>query len=144
MSTIKEVAVFAENKLGQMAIITKVLADAGVNIRWVTIATTETFGVIKFLVDRCDEAFAALRQKGFTVSLIDVLAIEVPDKPGGLFEVADTLRKNAVNVENASGFVTQSQKRAVLLIEVKDIDRAEQVLKKKRLRLLGADEALKL
>ncbi|HRZ94220.1 MAG TPA: ACT domain-containing protein, partial [Candidatus Paceibacterota bacterium] len=114
------------------------------NIRWVTIATTETFGVIKFLVDRCDEAFAALRQKGFTVSLIDVLAIEVPDKPGGLFEVADTLRKNAVNVENASGFVTQSQKRAVLLIEVKDIDRAEQVLKKKRLRLLGADEALKL
>jgi hypothetical protein len=53
MSAVNLIAVFAENQLGQMARITRVLADAGVNIRWVTIATNETLGVIKFLVDKC-------------------------------------------------------------------------------------------
>jgi len=140
MSSVKVVAIFAENKLGQMARITKILADAGINIRWVTIATSETFGVLKVLVDKCDLACQSLKQHGFTVSLVEVLAVEVEDKPGGLHAVADCLTRNKVNIENSSGFI--SGKRAVLLIEVKDLDRARQVLEKHKFRLLTQEEIL--
>ncbi|MGA2603189.1 MAG: ACT domain-containing protein [Verrucomicrobiia bacterium] len=142
MSAVNLIAVFAENQLGQMARITKVLADAGVNIRWVTIATNETLGVIKFLVDKCDLAYRSLHGKGWTVSLVEVLAIEVEDKPGGLHAVADCLSRNHINVENSSGFV--SNNRAVLLIEVQDVAGARQILAKQPLRLLSQEEILTL
>ena len=142
MSAVNLIAVFAENQLGQMARITKVLADAGVNIRWVTIATNERLGVIKFLVDKCDLAYKGLQGKGWTVSLVEVLAIEVEDKPGGLHAVADCLARNQINVENSSGFV--SNNRAVLLIEVQDIAGARQILTKQTLRLLSQEEILTL
>jgi hypothetical protein len=142
MSAVKQVAVFAENKLGQMARITKVLADASINIRWVTIATNESFGVIKFLVDRCDLANQRLKENGFTVSLIDVLAIEVQDKPGGLYAVADCLAQNHINVHNSSGFV--SNNRAVLLIEVQDVNQARQLLQNQKVHLLSQEEVMNL
>jgi hypothetical protein len=142
MSAVNLIAVFAENQLGQMGRITKVLAEAGVNIRWVTIATNETLGVIKFLVDKCDVAYQRLHEKGWTVSLVEVLAIEVEDKPGGLHAVADCLARNQINVENSSGFV--SNNRAVLLVEVQDVAKARQILAKQHLRLLSEEEMLRL
>ncbi len=142
MSAVNLIAVFAENQLGQMARITKVLFDAGVNIRWVTIATNETLGVIKFLVDKCDVAYRSLHQQGWTVSLVEVLAIEVEDKPGGLYSVADCLSRNKINVENSSGFVTGHG--AVLVIEVQDVAQARQILAQQNLRLLSQEEMLKL
>jgi hypothetical protein len=137
MSALNLICVFAKNELGQMARITKVLTDAGVNILWVTIVTNETLGVIKFLVDKCDIAHQSLHQKGFTVSLVEVLAIEVEDKPGGLHAVADCLARNKINVENSSGFV--SNNRAVLLIEVQDVPQARRILAKQPLRLLSQE-----
>lgn len=142
MSAVKQVAVFAENKLGQMARITRVLADARINIRWVTIANNESFGVFKFLVDQCERAHLGLREHGFTVSLIDVLAIEVEDKPGGLHAVAECLAANHINVQNASGFVANN--RAVLLIEVQDVNRARQILQTQNIRLLSQEEVMNL
>lgn len=142
MSAAKLVAVFAENKCGRLAAMTQVIAEAGVNIRWVTIANSDTFGVTKFLVDQCDKACETLKQKGFTVSLIDVLAIEVADTPGGLHHVADVLARNKINVENSSGFV--SNKRAVLVIEVRDIPGARVVLQQNNLHLLSQEEVLGL
>jgi len=140
MNPVKLIAVFAENQLGQMARITRLLADAGVNIRWVTIATNDELGVIKFLVDKCDVAYQRLKEKGLTVSRVEVLAVE--DKPGGLYAVADCLARNKINVENSSGFV--SNNRAVLLIEVQDITGARQILVKQPLRLLSQEEILTL
>jgi len=142
MSAVKLVTVFAENKLGQMARITQVLAEAQINIRCVTVATTEKFGVIKFLVDQCDLACQSLKSRGFTVSLNDVLAIEVEDKPGGLHAVAEALTRQGINVENASGFV--ASRRAVVLIEVQDAARASQALEPDGLHLLTQDELLRL
>ena len=126
MSAVKLLAVFAENKLGQMARVTKVLADAGVNIRWMTIATSESFGVIKFLVDQCDRGFTALKDAGFTASLVEVLAIEIEDKPGAFHELAQTLTRQQVNVQNSSGLVANN--RAILLIEVRDPQQARAAL----------------
>jgi hypothetical protein len=142
MSDVKLVAIFSENKLGQLARITKLLAEARINIRWVTIATSETFGVIKFLLDQNDAAFAALKKKKYTVSLIDVLAIEVQDQPGGLHAVVACLAKSKINVANSSGFVSNG--RAVLLIETTDVVHARQTLEKQHLHLLTQEEVMNL
>jgi hypothetical protein len=142
MSAVRLVAVFAENKPGETARITKILADAGVNIRWVTIATSEKFGVMKFLVDKWDLAQQSLKQHGLTVSSLEVLAVEVQDQPGTLHDVAHSLARNNVNVDNISGFV--ANKRAVLVIEVHGVASARAVLEKQGLRLLTQEEMLKL
>jgi hypothetical protein len=144
MSAVKLVAVFGENKQGQLAHLTMALSKALINVRWVTIATSDRFGVIKFLVDKFDEACQILRQNGFAVSTIEVLAVEVQDKPGGLSQVCELLADHNINVENSSGFVTSSHKRAVLIIETKDLDRARVVFKKQGMRLLSQEEILNL
>ncbi len=142
MHPVKLIAVFAENQLGQMARITKKLADIHANIRWVTIVTSETLGVIKFLVDKPDLAYESLHAKGYTVSYIEILAIAVEDKPGGLNAVAECLARNNINVENASGFVSDNQ--AVLLIEVANAAAARATLANQSLRLLSEEEIFNL
>ncbi len=142
MDTIRLLAIFAENKTGQLARVTGLLAEANINIRWVGIASSDAFGVVKLLVDDCDVAFRQLKHNGVPVSLVEVLAIEVEDKPGGLFTVARILAENNINVLNASGFV--SNNRAVLLIEVAALAQAKDILEKKGLRLVRSDAMLRL
>ncbi len=139
MSAVKLIAVFSENKLGQLERVTEALASAKINIQWITIATSEKFGVIKLLVDRCDDGFRLLKERGFTVSQIEVLAVEVRDQPGGLHHVAQALTSKSINVQNASGYV--SNNRAVLLIEVNDVAQAKVAATAAQLRVLSAAEA---
>jgi len=142
MSPVYLIAVFVENKPGQTARITKVLAAARVNIRWVTIANSGSFGVMKFLVDQLDEGLGALKEEGLMVSLLEVIAVEVPDKPGSLQAVADSLGGNKINLDNCSGYVANN--RAILLIEVHEIAQARTILQKQGLRLLSQEEMLRL
>ena len=142
MSAVNLLAVFVENKPGQTARITKLLADAGVNICWVTIANSGSFGVMKFLVDKRDPAVRALKDKGLMVSLLEVLAVEVPDKPGSLQAVADLLGRNNINLDNCSGFVANN--RAILVIEVHELAQARAILEKQGLHLLTQEEMLGL
>ncbi len=142
MNPVRLLAIFAENKTGQLTRVTSLLKEANINIRWVTIASSETFGVIKLLVDEPDLAYRQLKHNGLPVSLVEVLAIEVEDKPGGLCAVAGTLSKHNINIENASGYV--SNNRAVLLVEVKDPAPARRVLEAEGLRLLPAEVTLRL
>jgi hypothetical protein len=142
MSAVNLLAVFVENKPGQTARITKMLADADVNICWVTIANSGSFGVMKFLVDKHDHAVRALKDKALMVSLLEVLAVEVPDKPGSLQAVADLLGRNNINLDNCSGFVANN--RAVLVIEVHALAQARAILEKQGLHLLTQEEMLRL
>ncbi len=142
MSAVRLVAAFVENKPGQTARITRILAEAGVNIRWVTIASSGPFGVMKFLVDQCDRALAALKDKGLAVHFLEVLAVEVKDRPGALQGVAEILGAQGVNVDNVSGFV--ANRRAILVLETHDPARAGAVLQKEGLRLLTQEQMLSL
>jgi len=142
MSTVKLVSVFAENKPGQTARITRILTEAGVNICWVTIANSGSFGVMKFLVDKCDLAHQSFKQKGLMVSLLEVLAVEAPNRPGALHGVAECLARHKINLDNCSGFVAHN--RAILLIEVHDLAQARAVLEKHGLRVLTQEEMLQL
>ena len=142
MSPVYLVAVFVENQPGQTARITKVLAEARINIRWVSIANSGSFGVMKFLVDKRDPAVRALKDKGLMVSLLEVLAVEVDNKPGALQRVAILLARNNLNLDNCSGFVANN--RAILVIDAHDLTQAGGILQKNGLRLLTQDEMARL
>ena len=138
MNDVKLVAAFAENKPGQVAHFTKILASANINIRWLAVASTGPFGVMKFLVSDPEMACQALKHEGFVAKLVDALAIEVPDKPGGLHAVADCLASHNINLDNASGFIANN--RAIMVIEVSDYGPARDVLQKQGFRVLAQKE----
>lgn len=142
MSATSLLAVFVENKPGQTARITKILADANVDLRWVTIANSGSFGVMKFLVDKLEAGLQALRDKGLMVSLLEVLVVEIPNRPGALQSVADLLGRNEVNLANCSGFVANN--RAILILEVQELALARSVLEKAGLRPMTQEEMLRL
>jgi len=142
MNSLNLVAVFVENKPGQTARITRILAEAGVNLRWVTIANNGSFGVMKFLVDQADQAVRSLEQNGLMVAQLQVLAIEVPNRPGGLQEIAELLGRNNVNLDNCSGFVAND--RAILIIETHQLAEARAVLQQNGRSLLTAEEMARL
>jgi hypothetical protein len=135
-------AVFAENRPGQLARVTRVLAEAGINIHWLGIAGVEIFGVIRFLVDDCPQAYERLKAAGFTVSLVDILAVEVPDTPGSLHALAAAMAENGLSLHNCSGFVFNN--RAILLLELAELDKARRILGQRGLRLLTQAEMLNL
>lgn len=134
MAKIREIAVFAENKPGKIEKITGVLAKEGINILAITIASTNGFGVIKLIVDKTDLAYQKLKENGFTVSLNEVLAIAMKDRPGQIYEIAIIFSRNGINMENAYVLVEETRKQAYLIVQVKDIERAKELLGKENLK----------
>ena len=135
MEAIKQISIFMENKPGRMARVAKALADANVNIRALTIAEAGDFGVVRMVVDDTEKGYKVLREEGFTVSETEVLAVAIQDSPGGLFEIANTLGENEINVDYAYAFVTAKAERAMLILRVDDISGATRVLNEAGVRV---------
>ncbi|MGQ9630813.1 MAG: ACT domain-containing protein [bacterium] len=135
-----QIAVFAENKPGRIGRITGVLAEAGVNIRAITIASSGEYGVIKFLVDKPDAAQKALSEAGITARPKEIIAVLMEDRPGGLHKIAQVLERKNINIEDAYGFVIEDKKMAVLVIEVESILEAERIFQEAGLRTLRDEE----
>jgi hypothetical protein len=138
MKDVKLVAAFAENKPGQVSHFTKILANANINIRWLAVASTGPYVVMKFLVSEPELACQAFKREGLIAKLVDALAIEVADKPGGLQTIADCLAGHNINLDNASGFIANN--RAFLVIEVSDHAPARDVLQKQGFSILAQKE----
>ena len=138
MKDVKLVAAFAENKPGQVAHFTQILAQANINIRWLAVASTGPYGVMKFLVSDPELACQAFKDNGLIAKLVDALAIEVPDKPGGLQTIAECLAGHNINLDNASGFIKND--RAFLVIEVSGHALAREVLQQHGFRVLEQSE----
>jgi hypothetical protein len=113
-----------------------------VNICWVTIAHSGSFGVMKFLVDNPDQAVRSLQEKGLMVSRLEVLTLQAPNQPGSLQAVADCLAQGGVNLANCSGFVANN--RAILIIETHELAKARAVLEQQGLHLLTQEEMTSL
>lgn len=134
-----QLSIFAENKPGRLAAVTKVLAKEKINIRATTIATSDTFGVINLIVDDPKKAEAALTKAGMTVTLNPVLAVVIPDEPGGLDRLTQLLYAEKINVNNAYGFVLESGRKAVFVVSVDQIQKAETVLQKNGFQTLDTE-----
>ncbi|HOT06647.1 MAG: hypothetical protein A4E45_00944 [Methanosaeta sp. PtaB.Bin039] len=144
MSEIKQISLFVENKPGRMAKVSKTLSEAGVNIRAMTVAEAGDFGVIRMVVDVPEKGYQVLKAAGFTVSMTDVLAVEMKDSPGGLYEIVDTLGTNNINVDYAYAFVTAKAERAMLILRVDDLAGARRVLGEKGIKIATPGEIQKI
>lgn len=120
----EQLSIFLENKPGTLAAVVGVLAENEINLRALALADTLEFGVLRLIVDRPEKAQEALKDKGFTAHVTEVLAVEVPDKPGGLSRVLSAFTAAGVNVEYMYAFVGQLGRGAVVIFRLDDPDRA--------------------
>ncbi len=125
----QQVSVFAENKPGKIERITKVLGAHNINLRAITISDSGDYGIIKLLMDKPVDGCAALNAEGIAATLKDIVAIRIPDRPGGLHGAAEVLSGNGVNVEDAYGFTIKGSDEAVFVFQVKDVGRCEKILR---------------
>jgi hypothetical protein len=137
---VEQLSVFLENKSGRLADATDVLATAGVNIRALSLADTAEFGILRLIVNDSEKARAVLKAGGFTAAVTEVLAIEVPDKPGGLAGILKQFSTAGINVEYLYAFVSKSGENAIIICRFENIDAAKAALEKEGIRILdGAD-----
>lgn len=141
---VEQIAVFLENKSGRLAEITSVLAARNINIRALSVADTADFGILRLIVDKVDEAKKALKENGFTVGKTNVVAVEVPDRAGGLASVLKTIEVAGINVEYMYAFVNKSGENAVLIFRFDDMDGAIEALTKDHFTILTGDQVCAL
>ncbi|MCX8007131.1 MAG: ACT domain-containing protein [Coriobacteriia bacterium] len=137
---VEQVSVFLENTAGRLAQLTRVLGDAGINMRALMVADTSEFGVVRIICDTPRRAAEVLDRAGFGASLTEVLAVEVPDRPGGLADVLDALQSEGINVEYAYCFVEPSGGNAVDILRVEDPQRARLALERAGIRLVDGSD----
>ena len=125
---VRQISVFLENKAGRLAEVTRALGEAGINIRALAIADTSDFGILRMIVDDPERGLEVLKGAGFAAREADVLAVEVPDRPGGLASVLRHLAEEGINVEYLYAFVEKSGDNAVVILRTEDLDKTVQVL----------------
>jgi len=123
-----QISVFLENRKGRLYEICSRLGQSGINIRALTIAETETFGVLRLIVDKPDAAVKMFQQNNITANRTDVVGVEVPDKPGGLADVLKVLTDADVNVEYMYGFMEKFSDKALMVFRFDDPEKAAAVL----------------
>lgn len=127
--TVKQLSVFIENKPGTMVNITNALGRAQVDIRAMSLADTQDFGILRLMVSDTDKARAALSEIGCITSITDVVAAAVPDTPGAMTEMIKLLSENGINIEYMYAFVAPDDNHAYVVFRVKETERAVSVLK---------------
>lgn len=141
---VQQISVFLENKSGRLAQLTETLGRADINIRALSIADTSDFGILRLIVNKPDEAFTVLKEAGFTVSITDVIAVEVQDEPGGLGKVLKLLEQAGINIEYLYAFLEKSSNDALVVFRVEQIDEAITLLTENKVNILGGSRVYKL
>lgn len=137
---IKQLSVFVENKKGRLAEITKAIAAADVDIRALSIADTTDFGILRLIVNKPDVAAAALKEKGITVSVTNVIAVGINDTPGAFSVPMQILADADIDVEYMYAFITRKSEKAYVILRVADNDAAAKVLADKGVEILTEEE----
>jgi hypothetical protein len=140
----KQISVFLENKSGRLAQVTKVLGDAGINIRALSIADTSDFGILRLIVNDPVKAYKILKEEGFTVSETEVMAVRMPDSPGGLASVLDQMSEDNLNIEYLYAFLGMSGNEALVVFKVEDIKKAKLSFSTKGIKLMEEQELYQL
>ena len=137
---VSQISVFLENKSGRLADVTRTLAQNKINIRALSIADTIDYGLLRMIVNDPVLATRVLADEGFTVAQTEVLAIEVPDRPGGLAGIIDMLAARGLNIEYMYAFVGRSGEHAIVIFRIDPVDEAIEALRGGGARILTGDE----
>ncbi len=123
---IKQVSIFIENKAGRLSEVSRILGDAGVNIRTLSLADSSDYGVLRLIVNDPQKAVDVLNAKGITSSMTDMIALEVTDQPGGLADILDRITSLGLNVAYMYAFVEKVDGKAVVVFRFEDMEKARQ------------------
>lgn len=137
---VEQLSIFLENKSGRLAEVTKTLAEAGINIRALSLADTSDFGILRLIVDNTEKAKEVMREAGFTVGRTSVVAVEVEDQPGGLNKILQALHGQNVNVEYMYAFVQKGGTSATMILRFDRTDEAIEILKQNNIPILSVDK----
>ncbi len=140
---IKQLSLFLENKPGSMAVPCRVLSKAGINLITLTLADTQQFGILRIIVQEWEKAKTVLEKAGCVAKVTEVLAIEVPDRPGGLVEILDAVQKAGINVEYMYAFTLKKEDKGVLVFRFDDPDKAIKTLKAQKINIVDEVELFK-
>ena len=137
---VHQISVFLENRSGQLAEITRLLADANVDIRALSIAETADYGLARMIVDDSAKASSILLQHGDILSMTPVWAVEVPDRPGGLAEMLGVLAENHVDVEYMYSLFTHKDGHAYMVMRISDEPKFLDALGSKGIKIMTKEE----
>ncbi|OGI05882.1 MAG: hypothetical protein A2Y40_01215 [Candidatus Margulisbacteria bacterium GWF2_35_9] len=133
-------SIFLENKPGKLEKVTHVLADANINIHFISVASLGEFGVIKTIVDKPDIAHKALKEHHFTVSQKKILIAAIDDRPGNLHELLALFSENDINIEDCYGFPIKEQGKVGIVIEADAYPKIETVLASHHIHCIDLNE----
>lgn len=141
--TVKQLSVFVENRAGRLSAVTRLLGENKISIRAMSIADTKDFGILRLIVNDPVKALDALKNEGFLVTITNVLALKISDKPGGLADAMEALYEDNISVEYMyAAFVNEKDDTASLVLRVNDNDVAVNALEEKGFHLLTEQELM--
>lgn len=138
--TVEQISVFVENRSGQLGDVTRVLEEANINIRALSLSDTTDFGVLRLMADDTEKARNVLSRAGFTVGSTPVVAVDVADRPGGLGRVLAVLSEHGINVEYLYAYTQRESTRATIIFRFDRTEEAVNVLQRRGIRVLGPED----
>ena len=127
---IKQISVFLENKTGALGEVVKFMAENNVNLRALSIADTEDFGILRIITDDPDSSIEKIKNAGYSAKLTNVLAVEIDDKPGSVSKIVDVLSTEGISIEYTYAFLSKKADRAYIIIRADNSEKASELLKK--------------
>lgn len=127
---IKQISVFLENKTGALGEVVKFMAENNINLRALSIADTEDFGILRIITDDPDSSIEKIKNAGYSAKLTNVLAVEIDDKPGSFSKIVDVLSNEGISIEYTYAFLSKKADRAYIIIRADNSEKASELLKK--------------
>lgn len=141
---IKQLTVFIQNKKGTVVSVTDILSKSGINLRALSIAETQDFGILRLIVNDERAAEKVLEENGYLIKVIDVVGVKIGDEPGKLTEALDVLDKSDINVEYLYAFMARTEKHAYVVLRVEDNAVAEKTLTEAGFKMISEADINKL
>lgn len=125
---IKQLTLFVENKQGTVVSVTETLSKHNINLRALSIAETQDFGILRLIVNDEQTAEKILKDEGYLIKITDVVGVKIGDEPGKLSEALKVLDENKINIEYMYAFMARTEKHAYVVMRVENNDAAETAL----------------
>lgn len=126
---LKQISVFVENVAGSLMKVTKELVAEGINLRAISSFDTPEFGILRLIVDRPEDTFQLLQEKGFFVKMKDVIAVEIEDRSGSLNQMLEVLAEGNISINYIYSFVIREDQAPVMVFQTEYLEEAVQILK---------------
>lgn len=137
--TVKQISIFVENKPGKLAELTEYLHQSKIDMRALSIAEAQDFGIVRIIVDDAYKTSCVLKEAGYVASITPVVAIEMPDEPGSLFRILKILGDGGVNLEYMYAFLTRKQATAYMVLRVENNEKAIEILSKSGIHTISQE-----